>query len=240
MKLMNLMVAMILAVLAISCGHTNNLGKYELKDREFYYETQIDPQARDVRIVYTNESTSEKKSDKEKTTDLVVDVVKAIGSIFLSADTESKMRRAVDPQAIINNISDGIHNSMVKYSMVKRVGELGSNTKYIVTTILDECQINSTPYGMHLRVRAISRIIDRETGEEIWDCAEAENVPLRNRWYVPKGSTATRTISDIIQTADILSLSEAEIKEAVNQAASEVGHLFGQEYLDDLNEWRRK
>lgn len=240
MKCKLLIIILITAGLAFSCGHTNNLAKYDIASKQIYFEEEVAPSASRVVITDEYDDDYDGKKKKESTADIVKDIALAASKGVLTAQLEEKLDKAADSREITNSISAGVESAMVKYLMIKPALVLGNSTEYITTIRLEECKIISTESGLYLKVNAKCTIIHRPSAGLVWEDSESESVRLR----VNPGSTskkdddAAKTISVITGQINMASLSEEEIRSAILDAAKEVGREIGNTLRDDVREMK--
>lgn len=226
-------VLMALALLA-GCGHINNLDKYDLNGKSMFFEESVSSDVNDVRIVYP----SSKKSDSSGY-NIVEEVASMAGAMILTSATKNKLRNAANPRAIAGGVSRGIEKGLVRYLYARPVRRLDDATRFIVTTTLTECEIVSTAYGVYLKVYAETRITDRMSGEIVWENCEAERVALRRSPSL-YSVTDDNTAGKVTQAAELLSLSESEIREVMVAAAEDIGASMSETFREDLIEARQK
>ncbi len=223
-----------LSFLLVQCSHVNNLHKYNLSGETLYFEEIISSSASEVEIVYETG-----KSEEDSTSSFTEDIATAVGASILSAETERKLRRAADPRLIVENVSFGIEDGLVKYLRAESTRELDDRSNFIVTTILDECKLRASSHGVYISVRAETKITDRNTGSLVWENSERESVPLRKTGY-PYHRNTDRTIKNITIAADLSTLSEEQIRGAVESASIEVGREMGETLRRDIIEANKK
>jgi uncharacterized small protein (DUF1192 family) len=230
LKKMNPLVILIAAVLLYSCGSTNNLSDYKLNEETVFFDEIVAMTSAQVEIVHnTNNNTD--KSDL----DVLGDIAASIGKAVLTSGAEEKLRNAAKPRLVVEDISYGVEQALVKYLMIKPTKVLDMDARFIVNTTLEELKILSTTNGVYMRCKATVSITDRQTGGLVWENTEAENVPIRKTY----GSSNT-TAATIAQAADLASLSEEEMEQAVESASNEVGRLMAETLRKDISEAAKK
>lgn len=225
MKKLYFFLLAVISVLLYSCGSTNNLADYNLRQQTVFFDEIVAMTSAQVEIVHSN--------NKQAKTELDVlgEIATSIGKAVLTNETESKLREAARPRLVVDDISNGVENALVKYLMVVPSKTLDMDAKFIVTTTLEELKILSTTGGVYMRCKATVTITDRQSGGLVWENTEAENVPIR-RTYASSNNTA----STIAQAADLASLSQEEMEQAVESASNEVGRLMTETLREDINE----
>jgi hypothetical protein len=232
MKRTTLTLAALLAIILTGCGHTNNLGKYDLSRQDIYFEEIVTPEASEVRIVYP-----ETEEHEETAFNVVEAVATVAGALILESHTESKLHNAANPEDVAKSISLGIEKGLAKYLWAKPVRTLYDDTRYIVTTKLTDCAISSSPLGVYLTVEAVAEITDRLSGETVWENRESKEMPMQ---WSPGfyGLLENNTLGKIAQAAELASVSEEQIAEAVRKAAESVGQDMSETLREDVREAR--
>lgn len=231
MKKLNLLLILIAAILMYSCGSTNNLSDYKLNQETVFFDEIVAMTTAQVEIVHNSNNTKTGKSDL----DVLGDIATSIGKAVLTSSAEEKLRNAAKPRLVVEDISYGVEQAMVKYLMVRPTKVLDMDAKFVVTTTLAELKILSTTNGVYMRCKATVSITDRQTGGLVWENTEAENVPIRSNFGSSNSAAAT-----IAQAADLASLSEEEMEQAVESASNEVGRLMAETLRNDINEAAKK
>ena len=214
-----------ISVLLYSCGSTNNLADYDLRQQTIFFDEIVAMTSAQVEIVHSN--------NKQAKTELDVlgEIATSIGKAVLTNETEAKLREAARPRLVVDDISNGVENALVKYLMVVPSRTLDMDAKFVVTTTLEELKILSTTGGVYMRCKATVTITDRQSGGLVWENTEAENVPIRRSY-----SSSNNTAATIAQAADLASLSQEEMEQAVESASNEVGRLMTETLRQDINE----
>jgi uncharacterized small protein (DUF1192 family) len=230
LKKMNPFVILIAAVLLYSCGSTNNLSDYKLNEETVFFDEIVAMTSAQVEIVHNNNN----KTDKSDL-DVLGDIAASIGKAVLTSGAEEKLRNAAKPRLVVEDISYGVEQALVKYLMIKPTKVLDMDARFIVNTTLEELKILSTTNGVYMRCKATVSITDRQTGGLVWENTEAENVPIRKTYGSSNATAAT-----IAQAADLASLSEEEMEQAVESASNEVGRLMAETLRKDISEAAKK
>ncbi len=226
-------------LLFISCSHTNNLHKYDLTNKRFYFESMVSSDAGRVDIIYSSKPVN-KEEDKSKFGEVILDLAQIIGTSILTAEVENKLIKAANPEEISARVSEGIKEIILKHIDIIPVNKIDANTEFLVTTILDECRILSTQYNVNLHLKVTSSITERNTGDLVWENSESLSVPLRRR-FIPNVEESTgKRITDVAQAAELATLSEEEIKDAINRASVDIGRLFADTFRKDLAKAAKK
>jgi hypothetical protein len=162
-------------VLLGACGHTNQLAKYNISGRTALFRSFASGDA--ASSVSVIESPSQNTVGK---------VIAAIGSAITSDQARRKLERAINGDSIAHSISSGIRNATADYLSIKPVEGIVNDPDLIIETEVTEYNLVSTAAGISMRVRGTSRVIDRKSGDVVWDDAESYTVPLSETY--PHGS----------------------------------------------------
>lgn len=226
MNKLHLLFLVIIASLLYSCGSTNNLSDYKLNQQIVFFDEIDAMTSAQVEIVHSNDG---KTGNSDL--DVLGEIATSIGKAVLTSNTEEKLRKAARPRLVVADISDGVENAMIKYLMIIPSKSLDMDVKFVVTTALEELKILSTTNGVYMCVQATVSITDRQTGGLVWENTEAVNMPIRSSY-----DSSNKTASTIAQAADLASLSQEEIEQAVESASNEVGRLMTETLRKDVNE----
>ncbi len=227
MILKNKIIFVVVLVLAVSCSHVNLLKDYDLSKKTIYFEEVVGVNANEVIISF-----SEPTVPAQTEVDAIKNVAIAIGSSILTAETERKLRNAAKPDMIVKGISNGIESNMVKYLRVNPVYELSNESEFIVTTLLEKCELKSASPGIYVSLKAKVQIFDRNGGKLIWEYKDSENVRLRQSAFGTASDAAG--LGNLSQVVDLVSLSEEQISFAIKDAANQVGRNISEVLREDI------
>ena len=111
-------------------------------------------------------------------------------------------------------------------------------TSFIIETVIENCQLVTGPSGVKIRVQAFSRIIDRQSGNIVWDDSETQTVPIqRNDGYDKDNSS---TLNKVFNAVQLSSLSEKEIQNVVDESAKSAGRMMGETLREDVADSNKK
>lgn len=222
----------VLLIFLIAC-RTNNLSKFDLNSKKMYFEEIVSTSASSIRITYS----SDKPQTKDDPGNIMKDIAKGIGTAFLTSELENKLSRSANPDTIIQAVSYGVENALVKYLNVKPQYTLNDESEFIVTTTLEKCELVSNPYGIYISIQAEVQITQRGTGELVWENTETNYSPIRQSYGYGSNSSS---ISDVIQISQLASLSETELRKIINGASQDVGRKMAETLREDIREALQK
>lgn len=217
-------------LLSIGCGHTNNLSKYSVDGKTIMFTDVVASGARKIKIV-TQESYGKKDA-----TD-ILSVIASVGSEILNADSRSKLESAVDPKLLVGYVSAGLEDALVKYLDIEAVSSLRDNPDFLVETVLDACSLIVSPNGVSVYVKANARIIDRASGELVWENWESRTIPVERHYTTGQES---KTLERVFNAAQLAALSPAEVNEVVGMAADDVGYFMAETLREDIIKSRKQ
>ena len=87
--------------------------------------------------------------------------------------------------------------------------------------------------GVYIDVKARSTIIDRNTGALVWENNETGRVPLRRSLNRYNGHQ--NAISDITRMAELISLTEDQMRLAIKDASYEAGLMMAEALRRAIN-----
>lgn len=236
MRLKLLMI--LLAILIISaCSSVNNLKDYDLVGKTFYFDEVIGKNANQIIISDNyNYSNQQNKSSTEKALDIIGNIGAAIGKSLTESEVREKIERNSNPKDIVNSVSKGIEKTLIQYLNIKVEDNLQGEYDYIVTTALEEVALRSSTYGTYINVEVLCTITSRKDGKIVWQQSESESVTLRGQSI---SSSDSKILKDISQIAVLASLTDGEIKTAIENASLEVGRNIANDLREDLSKVKR-
>ncbi len=228
-------------ILFTGCGHTNELAKYDLHSKSFYFEDAVASGAQEVNVDFTTPLGTEKNIYSSGGFSAAVDVAEVIGSVasaVISSETESKLENVIDVSKMAYYVSEGMERTLTRYYDIQSVESQSSDPMFIVETTLTKCKLGSSERGVSILVEATSRIIDRNTATIVWEYNGDNIVPISTT----TGSLdrTTNAVSSIVSAAQLADLSEEEFETAVYDAAEGVGALIAEVLREDISEIRSK
>jgi hypothetical protein len=214
-----------LAFIVSSCGHTNELEHYDLKNKSFIYQYRIPADAIDASTWVSGPEGP-------------AGIIAIIGSSIARDEAIEKLSRAANPDTLALAMSKGIENVTSTYIGIRRVKNFEDNPDFIVETILDEYQVNASDYGISVRVEGTTRIAERGTGKIIWEYDDCKTISLSDTWYAGMLGPGA-TVVGAFNIARLLSLPDAELRAVLKHAAEEAGAKIAEEFRDDYSEARK-
>ena len=239
MKKALVLISVFSVLIFTGCGHTNELAKYDLQSKTFYFEDGVASDAQSVSVNFTTPLGTEKSFFSSGGFSAALDVAEAVSSVasaVISADATQKLERAVDVNEMAYYVSEGMEKALVRYYDIQGV-ESQNESMFIVETILTKCQLGSNETGVGILVEATSRIIDRQTATVVWEYEGTNVVPIRESGGYSIDRTVN-TVSSVIGAAQLVDLSEEEIRTRVYNAASGAGAQIAEVLREDISEVR--
>ncbi len=232
MKKITVLISIAAALLYIGCSHTNELAKYNLNSKRVIFQNNVSADA--ARIQFVDETPAPKEKEKKD----LVSVLASVGSDILSETSKIKIADAVSTDSVANYVSEGLANALVTFLNVTPVASINDNPDFVVETTIEACQLVTGTHGVKIRVHASSRIIDRNSGNIVWDDSETQTVPVqRNDGYDSNNSS---TMNKVFTAVQLSSLSEKEIQKIVDDAAKNAGRLMGETLREDAADANKK
>jgi len=236
MKL-KLLVFLIGILIINACSSVNNLKDYDLVGKTFYFDEVIGKNANQIIISDNyNYSNEQNKSNTDKALDIIGNIGTAIGKSLTESEVREKIERNSNPKDIVNSVSKGIEKTLIQYLNIKIEDNLQGEYDYIVTTTLEEVALRSGTYGTYINVEVLCTITSRKDGKIVWQQSESESVTLRGQ---SASSSDSKILKDISQIAALASLTDAEIKTAIENASLEVGRNIANDLREDLSNVKR-
>jgi hypothetical protein len=229
-----ILAGLITAFIISSCSGTNNLAKYDLYQKNIYFDKSIGPEANKVQIEYSNDVSKSKKNDG--VLESIGNVATSIGQALIEGNTKEKLMNASNPDSVANYISQGVEKTLIQYMNINLINDYRGQYDFIANTLLDELKFVSNSGSMYINVKAICTITCRKDGAVVWENSESENIQLKR--YSSKNSDA-KFLKDLGQLTDLASLSEDELRLSIKQASQELGRLMGVQLREDISEAKK-
>src|SRR5690606_22377774 len=210
------------------CSGTNELAKYNLNGTAVMFTERVSRNASEIQI--TTEDPANKKEDNT-----VLGILASVGSDILSDDSKAKLKSAVDTRILAGYVSEGLRNAMETYLSITPVDEVSDNPAYIVETVLEECKLVVKETGVSVYVQANGRIIDRASGNLVWENWEGQTIPIDQNTTDGKSS---KTVVKVFNALQLSSLDKDELNRVVGAAADDVGAYMAETFREDLVESR--
>jgi hypothetical protein len=214
------------AFLFSSCGHTNELEKYDLKDKSFLYQYRIPGNAVDASTWVSSP------------TDGPAAIITIIGSSIAGDEAVKKLERAANPDTLALALSKGIENVTSTYIGIRRAKSLEENPDFIVETVLDKYELHSSDFGISVKVDGTTRVAERGTGKIIWEYDESETISMSDTWYAGMLGPGS-TVIGAFNIARLLNLPDSQLRAVLKAAAEEAGAKIAEEFRDDYADARR-
>jgi len=226
-----LIVSVLLLVILTACSHTNKLGEYELRSKNFAFRNDLSSNAQQMTI---NINTSTKDT---------TDLAETISSIFTDVVSETKKEElinAVDTKNLIENISYGIYDALETYLNANIIEEDQGNVDFLVENTLKKCDLNISQSAVNINVSSTSRIIDLATATVIWGNTESKSIPMSNIISTDKNKFKSQSEEYIFILQKLFSLSKEELNQKIGLAGENVGRGMGETLRRDIAESHRK
>ncbi len=232
MKKLFIPLLFITAIYFAGCAHTNELAKYNLTGKNMLFSNHVSANARELQFVNSDQSEKGKgKSD-------LLSAIASIGSDILSETSKNKIANAVSTDSIANYVSSGLKNALITFENIKPVNSMDANPQFVTETTIEQCQMIVGTDHVSISVQASSRIIDRNSGNIVWDDNETETIPVEENYSGNKDNS--QTLNKVLGAVQLASLSEKEIQRIVNQAAINAGRQIGETFRKDVVKLKRK
>ncbi|MBU1100041.1 MAG: hypothetical protein KKA84_06515 [Bacteroidetes bacterium] len=223
-------------LLILGCSHTNELGKYDIRGKTAKFDTSVEPIARTIKITRGGSTTSDSK-DKDKKKN-VLETIAELGTEIFSASKESDIKDWVDTYEIVDHISSGLQEALESYVDIKPVDGDRQKPDFMVEMNLTNCELKINESSVYLHLRCTSKMIERVTGNIVWE--NYENVDEQLSYdYVSGKKKKNSTESNVLTALKLASLSEREIDLAINDASEEAGRKMAETFREDLAEARK-
>ncbi|MBE2256631.1 MAG: hypothetical protein IAE65_10570 [Ignavibacteria bacterium] len=233
----------VIALMAGSCSSINELPKYNLSGKKFLFKSNfknIPPQ------VQVNVSADRKRNKNG----VIEDVFYEAGAFFVVSEVENKLRKVYNSDSVCYTLTESIESILTTYRDIEIVQDVSENPDFIVETNLDKFVISAGSYGVYSNFSAVITIYDRKTAKKIWERSESISEPLVEEYYfgfpyynpysTRKGNvgykeTTRLDYNRVISLYMLMSMTEEEIKSAINYTTALVAQDLANDLRDDLS-----
>lgn len=224
-------ISLLLLILLTTCSHTNKLGEYELRSKNFAFRNDLSSNAQQMTI---NINTSTKDT---------TDLAETITSIFTDVVSETKKKElinAVDTQNLIDNISYGMYDALETYLDANIIEEDQGKPDFLVENTLKKCNLNISQSAVSIYVSSATRIIDLATATVVWDNTESKSIPMSDIISTDKDQFNSQSEEYIFILQKLFSLSKEELNQKIGLAGEYVGEEMGETLRRDIAESHSK
>lgn len=219
-----------IAILVVSCGHTNNLGKYVLRGKKAFYDVKVSYDARQIEV-NVEEKTKEKKEEDKSDFEKFLEV----GSDIVSAGKISTLQDYVDTETLVFNITANLEDALITFLDIHTVDRITDRPDFIVKIDLKRCALHISPSGSTVSLFVTADIIQRNSGEIIWANWETYTIPVGESSKID-GNMGSGTEHKIANAIQLLAMSKEEIQDYMNYLAEIVGERMSDTFREDYNE----
>lgn len=216
----------------VSCSRTNELAKYNFNNSKIVFKTHVAAEARQIQIE-TRESYNKKEGDS------VLDAIASIGSDILSAENHERLTNAVHTEELCNYIADALADAMHSYLNTEEVASFDEDPQFIADVNLTDCKLIVAPNGVSVYVNADARLVDRNTGNIVWENWESRNVPIGETSSNSTNQEESKTVERVFNAIQLAALDEEELNRVVGVAVDDVGYLMAETLREDIVESRK-
>jgi len=228
MNMLRLFLLLPIVALLGACGHTNNLARFKIAGKTAYY-----------RAVASGDASSSASYIHSPARNTATDILAAIGSAVASAEGRRKLERAINGDSLAHDVSLGIRQATADYLSLRPAESMAEDPDLIIETELTDYTLRSGASGLVVRVTGMSRIIDRRSGEIVWENSETQSIPLSETYLAGIAPQPAASGASIFNAVRLLSLSEEEMRKVMKGAAVDAGREIGETLREDIADMGR-
>ncbi len=237
MKLLKILVLISIGVILASCAHTNELAKYDIAGQSILYKTKVAAEARTVAITSYNSQNYANAGKKKSTGESILESIASIGESIISSDKQSKLQEMINPVEMVESISDGMKDALATYLDLREAESLSDNPAFICNIVLEQLQLQVAKNSTRVYVSAIGSIIDRSSGQLVWEYGESSSQPISQNY---DHSKTTKLEEDAINILSLAALDEEVINDMLAAAVEDVGESMAEQLRIDIAESKKK
>jgi hypothetical protein len=225
MKRLLFLPALPLVLLLAACGHTNQLAKYNVKGQTATFRAFASGSAASSEVRIENPDMGSGFGLLQK-------------AVASATDDEGfkKLQRATNGDSIASAVGEGVRQSMVDYLTIKPVANGATESNLIVETEVTDYSLIASSSGTSVHVLAKARVIDRKSGEVIWEDLKSHTVPLSDSYFATTIGGNVATGMSIANIAKLYALSEEQMRTVIHDAARDAGKEIGDVLREDVAE----
>ncbi len=208
-------------VLLASC-RTNNIAQYPLNNRTVLYRTTVAGDAAETHMHISSPSGN-----------TFSEIFTTLGAGIAGVEAERKLRRAINADSLAANLTLGVENVLRTYFNTRTASSPADTPSYVVEIQLEKYELRSGEHGVYAAVSGSTRILQTGTGKLIWENCESVNIPLRHTHTGRLAGRSVGTAISIFNASELLSMSDEELAQVMQEAAEEAGRDLGEELRED-------
>jgi len=229
MKNFNIVLVVIFGFILASCGHTNELAKFDVQGSKILFKQIVSPQARTVKIEKFNEVKTT-NNDKNGLAGLLKAVVE-VGNDILAADKQAKLQKLISTDALLSAITDNLGESMSTYLEISPVNDLSDNPEFICTVKLNSCKLLIDKDKLAIYVSSSANLIERATSQIVWKNSESRQIPIQKNYGTELNAG---DLTDVVSALQLAALDEKQINAIIDEAADDVGSYMAETLREDV------
>ena len=237
MKFYKFFVLIILVLFLSSCSHTNELAKYNIRGKTILYNQKVGPLAQQVEII-TERLKTDAKEEKKSTLENVLETIATVGTSIASEDVISKLQEDIDTKVMVDYVTSGMKNALNNYLDINEVSSVSDKPEFICNITLETCKLTVSTDNIRISVVAIGTIIDRSTGNIVWENRESITNPIKST--NSNNKKATHLEQDAINFLQLTSLSAEELNTIIGATVDAAGLEMAETLRKDISEMNKK
>lgn len=210
-----------LIALLTSC-RTNDIAKHSLREQVILYRTTV---ASDAADAHTHISSPSTYADAQLFTD--------IGAGIASAEAQSKLLSAINPDSLAMALSTGVQEILHTYFRSRSANSPADTPAYIAEIELTTYRLHSGEYGVYARVTGTAKIFQARSARLLWENCESVDIPLQRTYGAGWANRVAGAATSIANAAELMSISSEELRAILLRAAAEAGRDIGQQLRED-------
>lgn len=220
-----LWLSLLCSMACLSSCRTNSIAQHSLREQAIVYRTTVASDAADAHAHIASPSSN-------NTAQIFTD----IGASITSGELQRKLTAAVQPDSLAMALTVGIQDILHTYFRARSVAGTADNPAYIVEIELQKYQIHSGTGGVYARVTGAAKVFQAGTAHLLWENSESVNVPLQRTAGTGWSSGTAGTAMSIANAADLMRVSEKELRAIMLRAAAEAGRNIGEQLREDATD----
>jgi len=223
-----LIILAFISVFNLNCTHINELYKYDLSEKLYYFKYSVNPEISRVNI--------EINSGYYGSNFPVSVILSEIGGSILGAGVSEKLNNAIQPDSITFIISEGIKNGLTDYYDIIPVESISDEPDFIVETRLKKFSLTSNIYGVYANIDTKVLITSRMNAGTAWESDICSKYPIHDIITGYSSNPWVRTTGSVINAVRLMQMTEEEIKEAINNTVIMVSEEQTERLRQDIYE----
>ena len=197
------------------------------------YKEKVGPLAQQVQIKTVSQSNNNNSDENKSTAVSILETVASISADIISEDAKSKLQRDIHTIEMVDYITYGLKDALHTYLDIQEVESTSDKPDFICNVVLENIELRISTNQTSIYVSALGTIIDRATGNIVWENREVATKPIRSS---NSQEQKTKLEEDALNLLQLTSLSADELNQVIGATVDDAGYEMGELLRKDIAE----